>query len=388
MLTRLIRALRPGRGGGSEPPPPDPARPSFPAEDANDLFAQANAAMARGETATATSIMEKAAALDPASPAIRYELGNLGLACGDLAAAERRFLQALALRPKYPLALDARIGIALSRARADSARGVEARVLPPPSAPTPPISVIICSVVAEKFAAVCANYRARLAGLDFEIIGIHDAKSLCEGYNRGARKARGEVLVFSHDDIEIVSPDFAARLLGHLQQHDLVGVAGTTLLVDASWTAAGWPHAHGHIARRDAPDNYTCYVVGVHGERVAQVRAVDGALFAIRRRVLDTLEFDEDSFDGWHMYDVDFSFAAYLAGYSCAVCNDIVLLHESGGRIDAAWQAAAERFRKKYAGRLDAPAAGERIERIGAGVRSARELLLFSQHLRASDVIG
>jgi GT2 family glycosyltransferase len=88
------------------------------------------------------------------------------------------------------------------------------------------------------------------------------------------------------------------------------------------------------------------------------------------------------------MYDVEFSFAAYLAGYSCAVCNDIVLLHESGGRIDAAWQAAAERFRKKYAGRLDAPAPGERIERIGAGVRSERELLLLSQHLRASDVIG
>ena len=35
----------------------------------------------------------------------------------------------------------------------------------------------------------------------------------------------------------------------------------------ASWTAAGWPHAHGHIARRDAPDNYTCYVVGVHGDK-------------------------------------------------------------------------------------------------------------------------
>ena len=388
MLTHLLRALRLGPRAGGKSPLPDPAQPSSGAAEARALFDAAQAASRRGETAAAVTLMQRAAALDPESPAIRYDLGNLGLRGGDLAAAERGFREALALHPRYPLALDARIGIALARARSDLARGAQPRLLPPPAAPTPRISIIICSVLPEKFAAVCASFRSRLAGLDFEIIGIHDAKSLCEGYNRGVSKARGDVLVFSHDDIEIVSPDFAARLLRHLQSFDLLGVAGTTRLVDAGWTSAGWPHVHGHIARRDSPENYSCYVVGIHAETVAQVRAVDGVLFAIRRRVLDKVRFDEASFDGWHMYDIDFSFAAYLAGFSLAVCNDIVLLHASGGDFGEAWQRAAERFRQKYAGRLDAQAAGTPIERLGAGFRSEQELLLFSEHMRAGDVIA
>ncbi len=388
MLSRLLKALRLVQRAEGKLPLPDPGQPPAGAAGASVLFEEAQAASRRGETAVALALMQHAAALDPESPAIRYELGNLGLTCGDLAAAERGFMQALALGPRYPLALDARIGIALARARSDLARGVQPRLLPPPAASAPRISSIICSVMPEKFAAVCASYQARLAGLDFEIIGIHDAKSLCEGYNRGVKKARGDILVFSHDDIEIVSPDFAARLLRHLQTFDLLGVAGTTRLVDAGWPAAGWPHVHGHIARRDNPENYSCYVVGIHGETVAQARAVDGVFFAIRRRVLDKVSFDEASFDGWHMYDVDFSFAAYLAGFSLAVCNDIVLLHASGGDFGAAWQLAAERFRRKYAGRLDAQAAGTPIERLGAGFRSERELLLFSEHMRAGDVIA
>ena len=388
MLTRLLSALRLGQRAEGKTPLPDSAEPRPRAEEVRALFDEAQAASRQGDVAAALALMQRAAALDPESPAIRFELGNLGLTCGDPAAAERGFLQALALRPKYPLVLDARIGIALSRARSDFARGVQARVLPPPAAPTPRISIIICSVTPEKFAAVCASYRARLAGLDFEIIGIHDAKSLCEGYNRGVNKARGDVLIFSHDDIEIVSPDFAARLLGHLETFDLLGVAGTTRLIDAGWTAAGWPHIHGHIAWRDDPGNYTCSVAGIHAKTVDQVRAVDGVFIAIRRRVLDKVRFDEATFDGWHMYDVDFSFAAYLAGFACAVCNDIVLLHASGGNYGQAWQIAAERFRKKYAGRLDALAAGAPMVNLGAGLRSERELLLFSEHLRGRDVIA
>ena len=70
------------------------------------------------------------------------------------------------------------------------------------------ISIIICSADPQLFAKVCANYRpALLRSVSHEIIGIHDACSLCEGYNRGIARASGDVLVFSHDDIEIVTPD-------------------------------------------------------------------------------------------------------------------------------------------------------------------------------------
>jgi len=37
-------------------------------------------------------------------------------------------------------------------------------------------------------------------------VRIPDARSLAEGYNRGLRRARGDLLLFSHDDVRIVTP--------------------------------------------------------------------------------------------------------------------------------------------------------------------------------------
>lgn len=112
----------------------------------------------------------------------------------------------------------------------------------------PFISVIICNVNPAKFAAVSANYAERLAGHAHEIIGIHDAKSLSEGYNRGARRSRGDIVIFSHDDIEILTPDFGRRLKAHLGRHDVIGPCGTSRLVAGHWMSSGWPRLHGLVA--------------------------------------------------------------------------------------------------------------------------------------------
>ena len=79
------------------------------------------------------------------------------------------------------------------------------------------ISVILCSIDPGKFAAVSKNLADRMADAPFEIIGIHDARSLAEGYNRGIAQSSGEILVFCHDDIEIITPDFNARIRRHLE---------------------------------------------------------------------------------------------------------------------------------------------------------------------------
>jgi hypothetical protein len=54
------------------------------------------------------------------------------------------------------------------------------------------ISIIICSVDAAKFAAVEATYASHVGNQPYEIVGVHDARSLCEGYNRGMRRAKGD----------------------------------------------------------------------------------------------------------------------------------------------------------------------------------------------------
>src|SRR3954452_16252272 len=109
------------------------------------------------------------------------------------------------------------------------------------------ISVVICSIDPVRFARVCANYRQVLGAEPHEIIGVHDAKGMCEGYNRALAQCRGDIVIFSHDDIEILTEEFAARLKKHMLRFDVVGVAGTTLLVGAGWYASGPPFAMGQV---------------------------------------------------------------------------------------------------------------------------------------------
>jgi hypothetical protein len=53
-----------------------------------------------------------------------------------------------------------------------------------------------------------------------------------------------------HDDIDLVAPDAAERLARHLTAHDLVGVAGTTLVTGPAVFWSGHPHIHGWMAHR------------------------------------------------------------------------------------------------------------------------------------------
>jgi len=74
--------------------------------------------------------------------------------------------------------------------------------------------------------------------------------------------------------------------------------------------------------------------------------------FATNRNVVETVIFDENLFNGFHMYDLDFSFSAYLKGFRLAVCNDITIIHYSGGNYDSQWNHYRDLFRKKYMAQL------------------------------------
>lgn len=219
------------------------------------------------------------------------------------------------------------------------------------------VSAIICSIRPDYFAHIKAKLEAVFTHHEIEIIGIHDAKSLCEGYNRGASLSNGDVLIFCHDDIEIVHDDFAARLLQHLQTYDLVGVAGTSRLVAGNWGHGGPPHVHGQIIHRPPGDSalnaakmsgYIYLGIGLQDAVIENIQAVDGVFIATKRRVWETLRFDEITFKGFHLYDIDFSYRAFLAGYKLAIPLDLLLIHFSTGRYDQAWQKHNLKFLDKF----------------------------------------
>jgi GT2 family glycosyltransferase len=218
------------------------------------------------------------------------------------------------------------------------------------------ISVIVCSIDPAKFDRVSRQYGQLLGGggEPYEMVGVHDATGLAEGYARGLARARGEVVIFSHDDIDILTPDLAARLRGHLDSHDLLGVAGATRVRDGYWVGSGPPYLYGQVAQHDAKTGgYAVHLWGAPAQRVGGIAVMDGVFLCARRAVAEAVPFDAETFPGFHVYDIDFTFRAHLAGFRLAVCADVPIAHASAGRFDARWAQDVLRFRQKHQGRLD-----------------------------------
>jgi predicted O-linked N-acetylglucosamine transferase (SPINDLY family) len=269
----------------------------------------------------------------------------------------------------------------IARAALGWARSNPTVEAPVAAAPGTRISFVICSIRPDRYAAITTRLKALFAGHEIEIVGIHDAKSLCEGYNRGAVQTTGEVLVFCHDDIDLREADFAGRLLAHLQATDLVGVAGTSKLVSGNWEHAGPPHLHGFVVHQPQGETgWTCYVSGLQRTLISGVQALDGVFMACKRGVWESLRFDEATFDGFHLYDVDFSYRAFRAGFKTAVASDLLLVHYSLGNYDPAWQRFNLRFLQKHRELSGIPSA-DRVSSLNLRLQNLEQVVLLRRAL-------
>ncbi len=324
------------------------------AQRVKDALLGAKAQWESGDREQAVALVRKTIASATHLPDGYFLLGRYLMRLGQLHEAHAAFCKALERSSQFPHILHAQVFVAVATARIAFEAG-EKSYLPAPALPQNPpcVSVIICSINEARYAQSVAQYHRLLEGVPHEIIGIHDATSLCEGYNRGVRQSCGDLLVFSHDDVEIVTPDFAARLIASLQANDVVGVVGSTFACGATWFGSGWPYLRGQFGMPVKPGpGVTAYVFGLHDQLASQVQVLDGFFLAAKRSVALAVPFDEHTFDGWHLYDIDFTFSAHVRGFRVAVCNDQLMIHESHGKFDEAWNVYQERFLKKHENNL------------------------------------
>ncbi len=218
------------------------------------------------------------------------------------------------------------------------------------------ISIITCSIDDARFKGFQDNV-ATVFGPGTQLIRVADPRSLAEGYNRGWQRAESERLIFCHDDIRFITPQSKTIILQDLEANDIVGVAGTTRLVTGKWHAAGQPHTHGQVIHSGYASGKPIFQLCVYAlDReeavVQQIQALDGLFLALNRNVMNHVQFDARLFDGFHLYDIDFTYAAYLKGLKLAVDYRLQLLHHSTGTFDQRWLRYADLFNQKYAGSL------------------------------------
>ncbi|MBD3422648.1 MAG: glycosyltransferase [Chitinivibrionales bacterium] len=220
------------------------------------------------------------------------------------------------------------------------------------------ISVIVCSRN-EKQSALHQQSVANTIGHAYEYVRVDNSNtafSLCSAYNTGVDRAQGDIVVFAHEDVFFLEPDWGGVLVRKFcdnPQIGLVGVAGSQYLLKQfpGWPAAGQPFLKGKVLH-EIDGRYLLSVFS-HEKGDAEVVAVDGLFFAVRSELFNSIRFDSENFNGFHFYDLDICMQVRKS-HSLIVTDDILVKHQSRGSFDKTWKLFGDRFVQKYANELPA----------------------------------
>ncbi|RYZ29584.1 MAG: hypothetical protein EOO10_05855 [Chitinophagaceae bacterium] len=201
------------------------------------------------------------------------------------------------------------------------------------------VSIVVSSYKEQYFTSFETNV-GKTIGLPYEIIKIDNPglMGICEAYNKGARMAKYEILCFAHEDIEMVTPDWGRIIQRYFEQDTNLGVVGIAGSQYKSFAPSGWQPGMGddfiHCNLLQAytyseKDTELIYM-NPSKEKFPKVVCVDGVWFCTKKSIVLEHPFDEDTFQNFHCYDLDFSLSLF-GKYDLRVTYDVLLKHYSEG---------------------------------------------------------
>ncbi len=208
------------------------------------------------------------------------------------------------------------------------------------------LSIVICSISAERLARIKENISATVGRCEYEIIAIDNNElhgSITEVYNRGAGKAKFPYLLFIHEDVIFHTAGWGNIIEKKLAEPDcgVIGFAGSKIKLRSY---SGWYQIY----------EYTCTLLyQLRGNSLIlesanvpadkdfdEVCVLDGLAMFVRRDVWQEYRFDDVNLKGFHCYDIDFSLriAAERKYRNYVCCTPLVMVeHYSGGTMNSAW---------------------------------------------------
>lgn len=213
------------------------------------------------------------------------------------------------------------------------------------------ISIIICSVDKQQCQNIEHNIRETI-GCEFEIL-IHDNRiqqsGLCRVYNTLAKKAKGDFLCFCHEDIKFLTNNWGIYLseFAYRKNTGVIGFAGAgSMFGYAYWNDTITSLGHCIQGTKDKKILHRHPGMPFSGP-FAQALVLDGLCLFCRKDIWEEYPFDQDLFQGFHMYDMDFCMAV-AQKYHNYVSYNIDLVHYSQGNMDKAFFIELEKYNKKW----------------------------------------
>ncbi len=199
-----------------------------------------------------------------------------------------------------------------------------------------------------------------LAGLkgqtrEYELITVDNTacafRSAAAALNHGAAKAKGDYLMFIHQDVRLLSDDWLEKAEAFLRTEPWLGVAGVAGMIKTR--ACGimnvgtipeanrvWVVYHG----RDKEANI--YDKALSGS-TAEVQTLDEQLVLVPAKVFSAIKFDEAACPGWHMYGVDYALSVRKYGLKAYVLP-LPVWHLSRGEMNSEYFTALENVIAKH----------------------------------------
>ncbi len=152
---------------------------------------------------------------------------------------------------------------------------------------------------------------------DFDLIALDNRSgrfgSAAEALNHGGLKAKGDYIMFVHQDVWLASESWLAdaeKLLGDMPDMGVAGIAGM------SGHGRNW-------------EERVKFSIGVFDEaaweglgvvdKPEEVQTLDECLLIVTKGVFERLRFDETTFDGWDCYGADFCLSVTKLGLKAYV---------------------------------------------------------------------
>lgn len=191
------------------------------------------------------------------------------------------------------------------------------------------ISIIICSITPDIPQKLIENISVTI-DIEYELIIIDNSAnnySIFSAYNEGVQRAKYPYLCFIHEDILFHTQNWGKKVTNYFEDLSigLIGFAGTHFMpsVPVYWFST--PFVTECSLRTEKMDfEHTGFP---NSKDIVDAVAVDGFCIFVKKALFSEISFDEKTFTGFHLYDMDICMQVLNIGYRVCICKDIFIQH-------------------------------------------------------------
>lgn len=199
---------------------------------------------------------------------------------------------------------------------------------------------------------------AETVGCEYELVVIDNSKnrySIFSAYNEGIRLSKGNYLCFMHDDIWYKTTGWGEKVVNMFEDESIgiVGVIGSYIMTkDYGYWDMMAPLVTGCVVVNESGRIVNCDLYNDLTGGSSEVAMLDGMWLCCRRKMFEKISFDEQTYSGFHMYDMDICMQSLVSGYKNMVIRDVDVRHYGKVSYNMAFCDGLDLFHKKWNDKL------------------------------------